>query len=141
MICIGLYKPKDILNVGSVMRLAANYNVAMLIIEGKRYKQNPTDCNKAYNQIPIIEDQLKRTLPFSFEPVCIEIGERSKSLYTFKHPKNAYYIFGPEDGNLPDKVICSWEQRIFIPTHRCLNLAMCVATVLYDRAMKGGEWI
>ena len=32
--------------------------------------------------------------------ICVEMVESATPLHHFKHPDNAYYIFGPEDGSI-----------------------------------------
>jgi tRNA(Leu) C34 or U34 (ribose-2'-O)-methylase TrmL len=46
------------------------------------------------------------------------------------------YIFGPEDGSLPQSVVDQCEHVVFIPTTGCMNLAATVNVVLYDRLAK-----
>ncbi len=53
-----------------------------------------------------------------------------------KHPEDAFYVFGPEDGGLPKPVRLLCHRFAVIPTHHCLNLAAAVNVVLYDRRLK-----
>lgn len=71
-------------------------------------------------------------------PVCVEIHENSIPLTVFEHPKDAVYVFGPEDGGVPQVIRqhCHWF--VHIPAFHCLNLAAALNVVLYDRATKNG---
>ncbi|WP_338155299.1 TrmH family RNA methyltransferase [Vibrio metschnikovii] len=48
----------------------------------------------------------------------------------------AIYLFGPEDGSLPQEVIDKAHHVVYIPTHGCMNLAATVNVVMYDRLTK-----
>ena len=69
-------------------------------------------------------------------PVAIEMRPNSENLMTFEHPKNAVYVFGPEDGSIDPRILSKCERFVVIPTLHCTNLAAAVYTVLYDRALK-----
>jgi hypothetical protein len=69
-------------------------------------------------------------------PVCIEILEGSVRLQDFVHPQNAIYVFGPEDGGVPQVIRRYCFSFVHIPSFHCLNLAAAVNVVLYDRAIK-----
>lgn len=134
---IGLHRPKDSLNVGSVLRAAHCYNAAMVAVAGHRYRRARTDVSGARQHIPYIEiEDLRTLLPKDCVPVAIDIICGATNLVSYVHPKSAFYIFGPEDGTL-DEVITSWcRDVVYVPTTICMNLAAAVNVVLYDRAAK-----
>jgi len=75
-------------------------------------------------------------------PVAVEVREKSEPLHGFEHPRNAVYVFGPEDGSVLKPNINHCHRFVVIPTKHCLNLATAVATILWDRQYKawlGGE--
>lgn len=61
------------------------------------------------------------------------------SILEYEHPKQAFYIFGPEDGTLGKNTLNWCRDKIYIPTKQCMNLAATVHVVLYDRMLKSGE--
>jgi tRNA C32,U32 (ribose-2'-O)-methylase TrmJ len=68
----------------------------------------------------------------------VERRENAELLPSFKHPPDALYVFGPEDGTL-GRATLSWCHRfVSIPTYPDgpLNLAAAVNVVLYDRLLK-----
>lgn len=136
-VAIGLYNPKSNVNVGSVLRTAFNYNVDLIAIQGKRYKRSCTDTTAAYGHIPLIHtDNLHSVIPFDHVPIGVELVEGARNILDFTHFDNSFYVFGPEDGSL-SKEILSWVKTIiYIPSTQCLNLGICVSTVLYDRMLK-----
>lgn len=69
-------------------------------------------------------------------PVAIELLPGTEPLHTFEHPEHALYVFGPEDGSLPNGIRRSCHRFVTIPTFHCLNLAAAVYVTLYDRAVK-----
>lgn len=69
-------------------------------------------------------------------PICVEITQNAQNLVHFEHPDNAVYIFGPEDGGVPQVYRRFAHQFIFIPAHHCLNLSAALNVILYDRKCK-----
>lgn len=134
---IGLFNPKDKNNIGSVLRCAGNFNVSMVAASGKRYAVACTDTMKAHRSIPLIEvDDLKDIIPYDCVPVAVDLVEDARNIIDYTHPKSAFYIFGPEDGTLGDKVLSWCRDKIYVPTNYCMNLAGTVHVVLYDRMLK-----
>lgn len=102
---VGLYHPKNIINVGSVLRAASAYGAALVIIEGKRYRRQPTDTWAAYRHMPLIESEdMFAVTPYDCQRVAVDLVDDAEDLVTFKHPERAIYIFGPEDGTLGKRV-------------------------------------
>jgi tRNA(Leu) C34 or U34 (ribose-2'-O)-methylase TrmL len=142
--CIGLFNPKSPENVGSVMRAAGCYGVSSVFYTGTRYdraKTFYTDTQKIYETLPLIGvEELTDIIPFGCVPVAVELIEGAKSLTTYKHPAQAFYIFGPEDGTLKKEILDFCEETVYIPTEGCMNLAATVNVVLYDRLAKGEDF-
>jgi tRNA(Leu) C34 or U34 (ribose-2'-O)-methylase TrmL len=142
--CIGLFNPKSPENVGSVMRAAGCYGVNSVFYTGKRYdraKPFYTDTQKIYETRPLIGvKELKDVIPLGCVPVAIELVEGARSLTTYKHPAQAFYIFGPEDGSLEKEITDFCDDIVYIPTEGCMNLAATVNVVLYDRLAKGDNF-
>jgi len=137
---IGLHLPKHSVNVGSTLRAAQNFGATLVAVTGRRYQRAPTDTMAAYRHIPLLQvDDLREVVPFDCVPIAIELRKDAKSLITFKHPERAFYIFGPEDSSLGEKVTEWCRDIIYVPTDRCMNLAATVNVVLYDRLVKRGE--
>jgi len=134
---VGLYNPKIEFNVGHVLRACHCFGASFIMIQGNRYKHDPTNVTKAERHIPLIQTKdLQSVIPYDCIPIAVELDDNASSLVNFCHPERAYYIFGPEDGSL-GKDTYSWcKYKIYIPSHGCLNLAMSVNIVLYDRIQK-----
>lgn len=136
---IGLDHPKDIANLGGVMRAAKCYDAACVVIGGGRFKHSITDTTKAYRSIPVIQlDDVCAGIPFDCVPVAVDLIEGATPLPEYKHPARAFYIFGPEDGTLGSRIISKCRDVVFVPTMHCMNLAATANVILYDRLSKLG---
>lgn len=141
---IGLVRPKSGYNVGAVLRAAQCYGTTFVAIQSARPNLAPfirqaTNVTKAERHIPIISPQeILDCLPYGCVPIAVDLLEGAKPLPDFSHPQRGLYIFGPEDGTLGKAITDRCAHKIYIPTRLCLNLAMAVNTVLYDRLSKRG---
>lgn len=138
---IGLTNPKNSINVGSVLRAARCYDVAMVVISGDRPRRFlgriPTDTHKTWRHIPLMTaENLHDVIPYDCVPVAVDLIDGATSLVDYKHPERAFYIFGPEDGTL-GKAVTDWcRDTIYVPTTLCMNLAATANVILYDRLAK-----
>jgi tRNA(Leu) C34 or U34 (ribose-2'-O)-methylase TrmL len=134
---VGLHNPRDRRNVGAVLRAAYCFGAALVVVSGRRYKVQRTDTASAHIHLPLLQvNDLRLAVPYDCVPVAVERRADALALPTYTHPLNAFYIFGPEDGDL-GKAVLSWcRDVVYIPTAHSLNLAAAVNIVLYDRAAK-----
>jgi ribosomal protein L37AE/L43A len=97
-----------------------------------------TDTENARDKIPMFLSVIDAFdyIPNSHETVAVEMVDDAESIVSFKHPDNATYLFGPEDGKLSEDIIDSCKYKIKIPTAYSLNLAACVACIGHDRMLK-----
>lgn len=140
---IGLMTPKYGCNVGGVIRSAAAFNAASVVISGQRcgnFVKHPANTSRADRNIPIYRcDNLLDFRPYGAEIVVVDLIKGAVPLNNFTHPKVGYYLFGPEDGTLGGELLSKAQHKIYVPTSDCLNLSTCVSMVLYDRQSKGGK--
>lgn len=142
---IVLINPKYIRNLAAVVRAAACFGVEQVFYTGERadrdgqkYDRLPRELRmKSYNvelcnhYKPLMELE-------GYVPVAVEVGDY-EPLPGFVHPPKAVYIFGPEDGGLSRVTTKLCHRFVTIPSLNCLNLAMAVNIVLYDRMSKGEQ--
>ncbi len=134
---IGLYNPRDLLNVGAVLRAAACFDAALVVIAGRRYTAQRTDTANAYLNLPLLQvDDLRDVIPFDCVPVAVERRDGAIALPAYVHPRRAFYVFGPEDGDLGQSVLSWCRDVVTVPARHSLNLAAAVNIVLYDRLAK-----
>jgi tRNA(Leu) C34 or U34 (ribose-2'-O)-methylase TrmL len=137
---IGLHAPKDIHNIGSVLRAAGCYGAAMVASSGKRYSRARTDTLAAYRHLPLLHvEDLFSVIPHDCVPVAVDLLDGAADLTQYQHPPRAFYIFGPEDGTLGKAITDRCRDKVVIPAAYCLNLAMAVNVVLYDRMAKAAR--
>ncbi|TMX43919.1 23S rRNA methyltransferase [Vibrio rotiferianus] len=137
---IGLYNPKSPTNVGAVLRAAGCYDAAQVRYNGTRYSRAvkfQTDTQSSQERIQLVEmEDLTANVADDVEIVCVELVVGATALPHFTHPENAIYVFGPEDGSLPQEMVDKAHHVVYVPTHGCMNLAATVNVVLYDRMAK-----
>jgi len=135
--CIGLDNPKDINNIGASLRAVGVYGAAMIAASGKRYKRAITDTRAEHRHTPFLQvENLQDVIPYDCIPVAIDIIEGAIALPEYEHPERAFYIFGPEDGTLGNRITEFCRDVVYVPTNGCMNLAATVNVVLYDRMAK-----
>lgn len=79
-------------------------------------------------------------MPDNCTLVGVELTERSHDLPTFRHPRNAAYVLGPEDGSLSRSMQGKCAHMVRIPTKFCINISLAAALVMYDRTLNLGGW-
>jgi tRNA(Leu) C34 or U34 (ribose-2'-O)-methylase TrmL len=133
---IGLHWPKNNINVGHVLRAAGCFGASFVATTGQRYSRAPTDTHGTHKKMPLMQvDDLRSVIPFDCVPVAIDLVPGAERLDRYRHPKRAFYVFGPEDGTLGRSTIDWCRDVVCIPSG-CLNLAAAVNIVLYDRTAK-----
>jgi tRNA(Leu) C34 or U34 (ribose-2'-O)-methylase TrmL len=137
-----LINPKYAANVGKSLRLCSCYGIRQLWYTGDR--SHPEGARlpreermKGYRDVALI----RYDYPFDcfgpdVVPVAVEVRENAERLHEFDHPPRALYVFGPEDGSIPQVALKHCHRFVVIPSRHCLNLATAVATVLWDRESK-----
>jgi len=129
--------------MGSILRAAGCYSVGSIFYTGERYaraKGFATDTKDAGSKIPVKNvANIRECMGQNLSNVAIELVEGATPLPHFQHPDNARYIFGPEDGSLPQHLLDQCDHVVYIPTKGCMNLAATVNVVLYDRMAKSSS--
>lgn len=144
-----LHNPKYPHNVGAAVRACSNFGGKVVLFTGDRVALTPDKSNgyrlpreermKDYEDIVLLND----SYPFNrFDknvvPVAVEKRENSEPLTYFQHPTNALYIFGPEDGSIPQVMLRHCQRFVVIVSKHCLNLGAAVNVILADRITKLG---
>lgn len=141
MTIIGLHYAKHADNLANVVRTCSAYNINEVQVSGPRMavalkeSRHRVFRHPNYKSVAInLLDEFK--IPEGYTPVAIEIVAGAQLLPFYQHPANAFYIFGPEDGNVPSKILRYCHAVVQIPMNHCINLSHAVSTLLYDRVMK-----
>lgn len=141
---IAMINPKYPRNVGSAIRAASCFDFKQVWYTGNRVSLDAEkgqrlpreERMKGYSDVELIQfdyffDQFK-----DVTPVAVEVSPNAEILTMFEHPENALYVFGPEDGSIPQVVRQHCHRFVIIPTRHCTNLAAAIYIVMYDRFMK-----
>jgi tRNA(Leu) C34 or U34 (ribose-2'-O)-methylase TrmL len=134
---IGLFGPKCDANIGGAFRAAGCYGAALVAVQATRICRVPTDTQKSWRKLPILAvSDLFDACPFNCIPVAVDLVDGAQSLVDYVHPDRAFYVFGPEDGTLGEKILSRCRDKVMVPTVGCMNLAATVNVILYDRTAK-----
>jgi tRNA(Leu) C34 or U34 (ribose-2'-O)-methylase TrmL len=133
---IGLIGPKIEANVGGALRAVACYGASLIVLEAPRFEHRSTNVTKTQRHIPMIVGAICEHRPYDCPLVVVEIVDGARPLPGFIHPERAIYVFGPEDGSVPRRILQRAQHVVSIPTRYCMNLAATVNVVLYDRLSK-----
>jgi tRNA(Leu) C34 or U34 (ribose-2'-O)-methylase TrmL len=135
--------PKYIHNVAAAIRAASCFDVSRLVWTGTRVDLALLDRlpreerMKGYKDVVWNHDDRPFDLFLeSVTPVCVELKEGTEPLTTFEHPEDAVYVFGPEDGSVPQVIRRFCHRFVHIQSNHCLNLAAAINVVLHDRKAK-----
>lgn len=132
---IGIYHPKCSENIGTLIRSAYSFGAHYVFTIGRRYKKQ-SSAVKTDRHIPVINypdyEAFQESQPVNSKIVMVELTEHAESIETFKHPNNAIYLLGAEDGGIPPELMRG-GQVIKLPGKYILNVASAGTVVLYDR--------
>lgn len=144
---IVMFNPKYPHNVGAAVRACSCFDSPLIVFTGDRVSLEPSgqkgyrmpreERMKGYKDVTLINDNY----PFNrftkqICPVAVEVRKNAELLPHFIHPQNAVYVFGPEDGSLPQIYLKHCQRFLYIPSNHCLNLASAIGIILYDRKSK-----
>lgn len=135
---IGIYRPKNSLNIGTLFRSAYAFGASFIFTVGARYTRQAGDTVHADRHIPLLEfanaDEMYAGLPKGCPLVGVELHPRASRLTSFAHPERAAYMLGAEDDGIPPQVMGLCHHLIEIPYARvCLNVSVAGSIVMYDR--------
>lgn len=143
-----MHNPKYPHNVGAAVRACSCFNSNLIMFTGNRVSLTPDkgkngyrlpreERMKGYSNVQLVNDEY----PFNrfsknVIPVAVEVRHNAEILPNFIHPENPVYVFGPEDGSLPQIYLKHCQRFLYIPSPFCTNLAAAIYIVLYDRMAK-----
>lgn len=147
-----LIDPKYDFNVGGVVRAAALFGASEVRWSGTRVptgkpghrgiwlpreerapRYSGVECGTVTDAREFIEKA-------KAIPVAVERRRGAEDLPSFIHPKDALYVFGPEDGSLGRAILSLCHRFVAIPSliESPLTLAAAANVVLYDRMVNLG---
>ena len=101
-----------------------------------------SDTSKAVESMPLYNFPTAQDLilPKKCSLVGIELTDDAIDLPSFRHPKAAAYILGPERGNLSDEIQDRCDFIVKIPMKFCVNVGVAGALIMYDRLISRGRF-
>lgn len=137
----GISKP---MNLGNLMRSAHAFGASFVFTVGAHHtiRDPRSDTSKTSEQLPYYawETVADMALPRHCQLVGIELTGDAIELPSFRHPRNAAYVLGPEMGELSEEMLQRADFVVKIPTRFCINVQIAGAVVMYDRVKSLGQF-
>jgi tRNA G18 (ribose-2'-O)-methylase SpoU len=142
---IGAERISKSMNVGSLFRSAHAFGADFVFTVDAVYprkKGGRSDTSDATAHVPFYSFPTIDTmvLPEGCNVVGIELIDGAIDLPSFRHPRQAAYILGPERGELSPEMLEKCDYTIKIPTKFCINVGLAGAIVMYDRVKSLGNF-
>jgi tRNA G18 (ribose-2'-O)-methylase SpoU len=142
---IGVEGLSKAINGGNLFRSAHAFGASFTFAIGgvwSRQESGLADTSDSPAQVPFyrFESPAEMQLPDGCDLVGIELLDSAVELPSFRHPRAAAYVLGPERGSLSPALIARCAYVIKIPTSFCINLAVAGAVVMYDRTINLGRF-
>lgn len=137
----GISKPG---NLGNMVRSAHAFGASFFFTVNAHYRLRGahSDTSDTGSHVPFYRwdsvDGMR--LPDGCELVGVELLDDAVDLPSFRHPRRAAYVLGPEMGSLSPEMQARCTSFIRIPASFCVNVAMAGAIVMYDRVRMLGTF-
>ncbi len=132
-------------NVGTIARSAHSFGASFFFtiapnIDVKALRKS--DTSDAFDHMPYYQYDAASSLelPMECTLVGVELVDEAVELPSFRHPRRAAYILGPEMGNLSDPVLEQCHHVVKIPMKFCVNVGVAAAIMMYDRMICMGRF-
>ena len=143
MFNVVLYQPEIPPNTGNIIRLCANTNSKLHLIEPLGFSINEKSLRRAgldYHKYTSLctHKSIEECIEYIGQTRWFALSTKGKTQYSdLIFNENDTFIFGPETRGLPDKIMDSKfiNTILRIPMHddsRSLNLSNAVAIVVYE---------
>ena len=132
-------------NLGNLMRSAHAFGASWAFTVDAAYQEKErrqADTSGSEGSIPLyaFENLQQMILPKGCALVGIELTDDAIDLPSFRHPRCAAYVLGPERASLSSEMVERCDLIVKIPTKFCVNVAVAGAIVMYDRVKQLGAF-
>jgi tRNA G18 (ribose-2'-O)-methylase SpoU len=142
---VGVERISKPMNMGSIFRTAHAFGASFVFTVAAQYPQDRgrlADTSDAPGSLPFygFPDLGSLLLPKGCSLVGIELTEDAVELPSFRHPRQAAYVLGPERGSLSAALTERCDFVVKIPMKFCVNVAIAAALIMYDRMTSLGRF-
>ncbi|OHC79654.1 MAG: rRNA methyltransferase [Rhodospirillales bacterium RIFCSPLOWO2_12_FULL_58_28] len=142
---IGVERISKAGNVGALFRTAHAFGAGFVFTVAAVYAQSEggkADTSDAPGHVPFYSfpDAASLLLPKGCALVGVELLDEAVDLPSFRHPRCAAYVMGPERASLSAEMTARCDHVIRIPTRFCVNVGIAGAIVMYDRLLSMGRF-
>ena len=141
---IGIECVSKPMNLGNLFRTAHGFGASFVFTVDAQYSvvDAKSDTSNAPEHLPLYHwnSVAGMALPEDCTLVGVELVDEAVDLPSFRHPKCAAYVLGPERGGLSPELTKRCQYLIRIPTRFSLNVATAGAIVIYDRVTTLGRF-
>lgn len=132
------------MNLGNLFRSAHAFGASFVFTVNAAYGRSDakSDTSDTPDQVPLYQfaDAASLELPRGCRLVGVELLDEAEDLPSFRHPRCAAYVLGPERGSLSPGMVVRRDCLVRIPTRFCINVATAGAAAKHDRmATTGAE--
>jgi tRNA G18 (ribose-2'-O)-methylase SpoU len=132
-------------NVGALLRTAHAFDARFCFVIGPGWDARAgrlADTADTPAHVPLwrFATLEEFRLPQDCALVGVELLDQAIALPSFRHPRSAAYVLGPERSGLSPALLARCRHVVRIPTRFALNLAVAGALVLYDRLLQHGRF-
>ncbi len=141
---IGVERLSKPMNAGNLFRSAHAFGASFVFTINAPYapRRARSDTSRAPEHLPLyVFDRIEALLlPKGCALVGVELVDQATALPSFRHPRRAAYVLGPERGALSPALVERCDHLVRIPARFSVNLAVAGAIVMYDRLLALGRW-
>tara|TARA_R110000787_G_scaffold16622_7_gene50385 strand:+ start:61709 stop:62293 length:585 start_codon:yes stop_codon:yes gene_type:complete len=142
---IGIEGGNKAMNIGNLFRSAHAFGSSFVFTVNPQYREKVvrlSDTSNARDNMPFyaFDTVDEMMLPSGCQIVGIELTEDAIELPSFRHPRRAAYVLGPERGDLSPAMQEKCDFIVKIPLAFCVNVGIAGAIVMYDRMVSLGRY-
>ena len=142
---IGVERITKTMNVGALFRSAHAFGASFVFTVAAEYVRTQggrSDTSDSPGSVPFYSfpDVAALMLPRGCALVGVELLDQAVELPSFRHPRRAAYVMGPERGALSPGMAARCDHVVKIPTRFCVNVGIAGAIVMYDRVLTLGRF-
>jgi tRNA G18 (ribose-2'-O)-methylase SpoU len=141
---VGVESSSKIMNAGNLLRTTHAFGGSFFffiepVIDMKALEVS--DTARSAGEMPVyrFDKPADLILPKSCALIGVELTEDAVDLPTFRHPKQAAYVLGPEKGSLSPAMQARCDHIVKIPMKFCVNVGIAGAIVIYDRMVSNNR--